>query len=37
MGITEELGIGHAMKRVLLLVALFGDTDTALAEFAAAA
>lgn len=37
MGITEELAIGHAMKRVRLLVTLFGDSDATLAEFAAAA
>jgi alkylation response protein AidB-like acyl-CoA dehydrogenase len=37
MGITDELAIGHAMKRVLLLVRLFGDVDTALAEYALAA
>ena len=37
MGITDELSIGHAMKRVLLLNRLFGDIDTSLAEFAQAA
>ncbi len=37
MGITDELAIGHAMKRVLLLARLFGDVDTALAEYALAA
>jgi alkylation response protein AidB-like acyl-CoA dehydrogenase len=37
MGITEELAIGHAMKRVRLLLTLFGDSDATLAEFAAAA
>ena len=37
MGITEELGIGHAMKRVLLLTRLFGDSDTNLVEYAVAA
>lgn len=35
MGVTDELAIGHAMKRVLLLSRLFGDADTALAEYAA--
>lgn len=37
MGITDELAIGHAMKRILLLARLFGDRDAALAEYAAAA
>lgn len=37
MGITDELAIGHAMKRVMVLSRLFGDTDTVLAEYAIAA
>ncbi len=37
MGITDELAIGHAMKRVMVLARLFGDTDSALAEYALAA
>ncbi|MEM9086653.1 MAG: acyl-CoA dehydrogenase family protein [Pseudomonadota bacterium] len=37
MGITDELAIGHAMKRVIVLSRLFGDTDSALAEYAEAA
>ncbi|GAB4477301.1 MAG: pimeloyl-CoA dehydrogenase small subunit [Erythrobacter tepidarius] len=37
MGITDELAIGHALKRVLLLARLFGDSDTMLAEYALAA
>lgn len=37
MGITDELAIGHALKRVLVLSRLFGDVDTALAEYALAA
>ena len=37
MGITEELTIGHAMKRVLLLSTLLGDSDATLAEYAEAA
>lgn len=37
MGITDELVIGHAMKRVMVLARLFGDTDSVLAEYAAAA
>lgn len=35
MGITDELAIGHAMKRVMVLNKLFGDTDSALAEYSA--
>jgi alkylation response protein AidB-like acyl-CoA dehydrogenase len=37
MGITDELAIGHALKRVLVLSRLFGDIDTVLAEYALAA
>jgi alkylation response protein AidB-like acyl-CoA dehydrogenase len=37
MGITDELAVGHALKRVLLLARLFGDVDTVLAEYALAA
>ncbi|MEQ8772746.1 MAG: acyl-CoA dehydrogenase family protein [Erythrobacter sp.] len=37
MGITDELAIGHAMKRVMVLARLFGDTDSVLAEYALAA
>lgn len=37
MGITDELAIGHAMKRVMVLARLFGDADTVLAEYAMAA
>nr|WP_255548049.1 acyl-CoA dehydrogenase family protein [Erythrobacter ani] len=37
MGITDELAIGHAMKRVMVLARLFGDTDTVLSEYAIAA
>lgn len=37
MGVTDELTIGHAMKRVLLLSRLFGDADSALADYAEAA
>jgi alkylation response protein AidB-like acyl-CoA dehydrogenase len=37
MGITDELAIGHALKRVLVLARLFGDVDTTLAEYALAA
>ncbi len=37
MGITDELAIGHAMKRVMVLARLFGDSDSVLAEYALAA
>lgn len=37
MGITDELAIGHAMKRVMVLARLFGDTDSMLSEYAQAA
>ncbi len=37
MGITDELAIGHAMKRVMVLARLFGDVDTALGEYSVAA
>ncbi|MFN3990930.1 MAG: acyl-CoA dehydrogenase family protein [Erythrobacter sp.] len=37
MGITDELAIGHAMKRVMVLARLFGDVDTVIAEYALAA
>lgn len=37
MGITDELSIGHAMKRVMVLGMLFGDAETALADYAVAA
>jgi len=37
MGITDELAVGHAMKRVMVLARLFGDADAVLAEYALAA
>ena len=37
MGITDELSIGHAMKRVMLLARLFGDADATLSDYARAA
>lgn len=37
MGVTDELAIGHAMKRVLLLATLFGDKGTTLSDYAEAA
>ena len=33
MGTTDELIIGHAVKRILLLSTLFGDADTEIARF----
>jgi alkylation response protein AidB-like acyl-CoA dehydrogenase len=37
MGTTDELGIGHGLKRIILLSKLFGDTATDLAAYAQAA
>ena len=37
MGVTDELAIGHAMKRLMVLSRLFGDVSTNLAEYAEAA
>ncbi|QLC25407.1 hypothetical protein HFP57_10475 [Parasphingopyxis algicola] len=37
MGVTDELAIGHATKRVMLLARLFGDPAANLSEFAEAA
>ena len=37
MGVTDELVIGHAHKRILLLSKLFGDPAAALATYAEAA
>lgn len=37
MGQTDELSIGHALKRVMLLDKLFGDQDHCLRSFARAA
>jgi len=37
MGITDELGIGHAMKRAMVLARMFGDGEVALADYARAA
>ncbi|MEL7444871.1 MAG: acyl-CoA dehydrogenase [Pseudomonadota bacterium] len=37
MGVTDELAIGHALKRVLVLARLFGDVDSNLTEYARAA
>ncbi len=34
MGTTDELIIGHAMKRILLLSSLFGDANTEILRFA---
>lgn len=37
MGVTEELAVGHALKRLLLLEQLFGDRSEGLAHYAEAA
>ena len=37
MGMTDELGIGHALKRILLLSKLFGDPASGYAQLAKAA
>ena len=37
MGITDELDIGHALKRIRVLATTFGDATTALDEYRAAA
>jgi hypothetical protein len=37
MGMTDELLVGHALKRVMLLARLFGDASTQLRAFAKAA
>ncbi len=37
MGITDELAVGHAMKRIILLERLFGDAATNLSEYSEAA
>ncbi len=36
MGITDELIVGHAYKRMLLLASLFGDPDTEISRYTAA-
>ena len=37
MGMTDELDIGHGLKRIALLGRLFGDPASGVAQFAAAA
>jgi alkylation response protein AidB-like acyl-CoA dehydrogenase len=37
MGVTDELLIGHGLKRIQLLSRLWGDPETAAAAFARAA
>jgi alkylation response protein AidB-like acyl-CoA dehydrogenase len=37
MGMTDELAIGHGLKRILLLSKLFGDPASAIADMAKAA
>jgi alkylation response protein AidB-like acyl-CoA dehydrogenase len=36
MGMSDELGIGHGLKRIMLLSKLFGDSASDLAAFAKA-
>jgi alkylation response protein AidB-like acyl-CoA dehydrogenase len=33
MGITDELDIGHYVKRLMVLNQLFGDVDSSVREF----
>lgn len=37
MGMTDELGIGHGLKRIVLLSKLFGDPASAIRDYAKAA
>lgn len=37
MGMSDELGIGHGLKRILLLSKLFGDPASGIADYARAA
>jgi alkylation response protein AidB-like acyl-CoA dehydrogenase len=37
MGMSDELGIGHGLKRIMLLSKLFGDANAGFADFAKAA
>ena len=37
MGITDELAIGHALTRAMVIARLFGDGESARAEYAEAA
>jgi alkylation response protein AidB-like acyl-CoA dehydrogenase len=37
MGMSDELGIGHGLKRIVLLSKLFGDPASGIAQFARAA
>jgi alkylation response protein AidB-like acyl-CoA dehydrogenase len=37
MGMSDELGIGHGLKRIVLLGKLFGDSGAGIREFARAA
>ncbi len=37
MGVSDELAVGHGVKRILLLSKLFGDPDSAIAAMAKAA
>lgn len=37
MGMSDELGIGHGLKRIVLLARLFGDPASGIADYARAA
>ena len=37
MGITDEVAVGHALKRILLLARMFGDTCDNLNSYSAVA
>lgn len=37
MGVTDELAVGHALKRIRVLALTFGDAEAALADYAEAA
>ena len=37
MGVSDELAVGHGVKRILLLSKLFGDPESAIAAMAKAA
>jgi alkylation response protein AidB-like acyl-CoA dehydrogenase len=37
MGMSDELGIGHGLKRITLLARLFGDPAFGIAAYARAA
>jgi hypothetical protein len=37
MGMSDDLGIGHGLKRIVLLSKLFGDPAGAILDYARAA